>query len=99
MDLFVSTDLDETLQTWAVDRPPVLTVFGQGFVPQSNATPGVAGNAEQRQPGSAPELAGISHWINGNPIALADLGGKVMLVNFWIYNYISCMHTQPYLNA
>jgi len=97
--LFVSTGLDKALQTWAVDKFPALTAFEQGLIPQSNAAPGVAGNAEQRQLGPAPELAGISHWVNSNPTTLADLRGKVVLVDFWTYSCINCMRTQPYLNA
>ena len=59
----------------------------------------MAGNAEQWQLGQAPELAGISHWVNSNPTTLANLRGKVVLVDFWTYSCINCMRTQPYLNA
>ena len=44
--LLVSTGLDKVLQTWAVDKFPALTAIEQGLIPQSNAVPGVAGNAE-----------------------------------------------------
>ena len=97
--LFVSTGLDKALQTWAVDKFPALTAFEQGLIPQSNAAPGVAGNSERGQLGQAPELAGISHWVNSTPTTLANLRGKVVLVDFWTYSCINCMRTQPYLNA
>ncbi|MEW6603383.1 MAG: thiol-disulfide isomerase, partial [Thermoproteota archaeon] len=47
----------------------------------------------------APELAQISGYINTNPITLADLRGKVVLVDFWTYSCINCIRTIPYLNA
>jgi len=47
----------------------------------------------------APELAGISGYINTDPITLASLKGKVVLVDFWTYSCINCIRTIPYLNA
>lgn len=49
----------------------------------------------------APELAGIDGYINtgGQPITLASLRGKVVLIDFWTYSCINCLRTIPYLNA
>ena len=47
----------------------------------------------------APELAGISNYINTGEFKLADLKGKVVLVDFWTYSCINCIRTIPYLNA
>lgn len=47
----------------------------------------------------APELAKIGGHINTEPITLADLKGKVVLVDFWTYSCINCIRTIPYLNA
>lgn len=47
----------------------------------------------------APELAMISGYINTEPLTLADLKGKVVLVDFWTYSCINCIRTIPYLNA
>ncbi|HVX03360.1 MAG TPA: thioredoxin family protein [Nitrososphaera sp.] len=48
----------------------------------------------------APELAGISNYINSpQPFKLSDLKGKVVLVDFWTYSCINCIRTIPYLNA
>lgn len=46
---------------------------------------------------AAPELAGISSWINSDPLNLAGLKGKVVLVDFWTYSCINCIRTLPYL--
>jgi thiol-disulfide isomerase/thioredoxin len=47
----------------------------------------------------APELTNISGYINSEPIKLADLRGRVVLVDFWTYSCINCIRTIPYLNA
>ncbi|HEU0143581.1 MAG TPA: thioredoxin family protein [Nitrososphaera sp.] len=47
----------------------------------------------------APELTYVNGYINSGPITLADLRGKVVLVDFWTYSCINCIRTIPYLNA
>ena len=49
--------------------------------------------------GPAPELTGIAAWINSPPTTLADLRGKVVLVHFWTFGCINCIHVQPYVKA
>lgn len=46
---------------------------------------------------TAPELTGITHWLNSTPLKLADLRGKVVLVDFWTYGCINCVNTLPHL--
>lgn len=48
---------------------------------------------------AAPEFTGIEHWLNSDsPLSMADLRGKVVLVDFWTYSCINCRRTVPYLN-
>jgi cytochrome c biogenesis protein CcdA/thiol-disulfide isomerase/thioredoxin len=49
--------------------------------------------------GPAPELAGLADWINSEPVTLAGLRGKVVVVDFWTYSCINCLRTLPYLKA
>lgn len=46
---------------------------------------------------AAPEIVGISHWINSDPLTIGQLKGKVILVDFWTYSCINCIRTLPYL--
>ncbi len=47
----------------------------------------------------APELIGSSKdWINGKPVKLADLKGKVVVVCYWTFACINCKRTLPYWN-
>jgi thiol-disulfide isomerase/thioredoxin len=45
----------------------------------------------------APEFEKVTGYINTKPISLADLKGKVVLVDFWTYSCINCIRTIPYL--
>jgi thiol-disulfide isomerase/thioredoxin len=49
--------------------------------------------------GVAPELTGISAWINSGPLELRQLRGNVVLVHFWTFGCINCQHVQPWVKA
>jgi cytochrome c biogenesis protein CcdA/thiol-disulfide isomerase/thioredoxin len=49
--------------------------------------------------GQAPKLAGLSNWINSDPLTLRKLRGKVVLVDFWTYSCINCLRTLPHVKA
>jgi cytochrome c biogenesis protein CcdA/thiol-disulfide isomerase/thioredoxin len=49
--------------------------------------------------GAAPELTGIAAWINSPALTMASLRGKVVLVQFWTFDCINCIHVQPYVKA
>lgn len=46
----------------------------------------------------APQIKGISAWINSQPLTLDELKGKVVLIDFWTYSCINCIRTFPYLS-
>ena len=49
----------------------------------------------EREPVRAPELNGAA-WLNtDHPLTLADLKGKLVLLDFWTYCCINCMHVLP----
>ncbi|MGI8554938.1 MAG: thioredoxin-like domain-containing protein [Pyrinomonadaceae bacterium] len=44
----------------------------------------------------APELAGARSWLNTDkPLTIAGLKGKVVLLDFWTYGCINCIHIIP----
>ena len=51
------------------------------------------------QPYPAPAFAGLQEWFNSAPLTIADLKGKVVLVDFWTYSCINCVRTLPYLKS
>jgi thiol-disulfide isomerase/thioredoxin len=44
-----------------------------------------------------PEFQGISEWLNGSPLTVADLSGSVVLIQFWTFACINCQRTLPYI--
>jgi cytochrome c biogenesis protein CcdA/thiol-disulfide isomerase/thioredoxin len=48
---------------------------------------------------TAPEFTGIDHWLNSDPLTMAGLRGKVVLVDFWTYSCINCIRTLPYVEG
>ncbi len=48
---------------------------------------------------AAPELVGLTSWINSSPLTLASLKGKVVLIDFWTYSCINCIHTLPHVEG
>ena len=46
-----------------------------------------------------PRLDGAIDWINSPPLSMAQLRGKVVLVDFWTYSCINCLRTLPWLRA
>ncbi len=52
-------------------------------------------------PSPAPEFTHTSadQWINSRPQTLAELRGRVVLVEFWTFGCSNCLHTLPWLKA
>jgi cytochrome c biogenesis protein CcdA/thiol-disulfide isomerase/thioredoxin len=48
---------------------------------------------------TTPDLKGAVQWLNSPPLSMAQLKGKVVLVNFWTFGCINCLHTLPYVKA
>lgn len=92
--LLVSTGASQRVETWLVSWAPSLTDIERELIPDTS---------EVKDPFSTalgtPELRGIDHWINSEPLTLEKLQGKVILVDFWTYSCINCIRTQPYLNS
>ena len=47
--------------------------------------------------GAAPNFVGIKTWLNSTPLNIADLRGKVVLVDFWTYGCYNCVNTLPHV--
>jgi cytochrome c biogenesis protein CcdA/thiol-disulfide isomerase/thioredoxin len=113
----IYTNFDVYLQTQILDAFPVfnssLANFGsnnavarqldilKGRLPSTRtvADPNQVLNADY----PAPEIAGISTWLNLSTsqqgLTLQDLKGKVVLIDFWTYSCINCIRTIPFLNS
>jgi cytochrome c biogenesis protein CcdA/thiol-disulfide isomerase/thioredoxin len=88
------TTFQEKLERNAKVRSELSDLTGSGDA--------LAANASSSAGPRAPELTGIKLWLNtpgGKPLSLAQLRGKVVLVDFWTYSCINCLRTLPHLKA
>ena len=107
--LAIYLNLDRQFQAWVLNRFPG---YGTGLTSLED-NPMVEKELKRLQEeteekkqginlknfGPAPELDGWTHWVNSEPLTLAGLRGKVVLVDFWTYSCINCIRTLPYLTS
>jgi cytochrome c biogenesis protein CcdA/thiol-disulfide isomerase/thioredoxin len=55
--------------------------------------------ADTQQEASLPSFDGATAWLNSPPLTLAQLKGKVVLVDFWTYSCINCLRSLPYIKS
>lgn len=73
----------------------VKNTLAQSFAKTAGSFPLVT-QAEPRV--QAPELKGGRGWLNTEkPLSLAALKGKIVLLDFWTYGCINCIHIIPHL--
>lgn len=51
----------------------------------------------RRRRAAPPDFVGLGNWFNSPPLKLADLRGKVVLVDFWTHGCVNCVNTLPHL--
>lgn len=57
---------------------------------------GIFMSAQERPKVRAPEITGGQGWLNTDkPLSLAALKGKIVLLDFWTYGCINCIHIIP----
>jgi cytochrome c biogenesis protein CcdA/thiol-disulfide isomerase/thioredoxin len=73
-------------------KPRVVVARGQRLASRIDGVP-------LKDYGHAPDVSGISAWVNSPPLSIPKLRGKVVLVDFWTYSCINCLRTLPYLKS
>jgi thiol-disulfide isomerase/thioredoxin len=59
------------------------------------------GNAPAAPAVVAPQFTHVraEDWINSKPLTLTDLRGKVVLVEFWAFDCINCLHSAAWVES
>ena len=52
---------------------------------------------EEQGPVHAPEFPAGAQWLQGGPLTMTALRGKVVLIDFWDYTCLNCLRTLPYV--
>ena len=52
-----------------------------------------------RDQAPAPELQGVTGWINSEPLTMKKLRGKVVVVHFWTHGCSNCINNYPHYRA
>ncbi len=69
-------------------------------VENSSVTEESVDNTMQSAQIRAPEIIGLTNWINSEPIlSLEELRGEVVLIDFWTYGCINCIRTLSHVQA
>ena len=92
--------LQNRIETGAAAKRALAGVTGASTSGQIATCP--ADSPALEKCGKAPAPTGITRWLNtsdGRPLSLADLRGRVVLVDFWTYSCINCQRTLPHLEA
>lgn len=90
------------IQVWVANHTPSsLDILSSKLIPKESSGNKTVDNSKLYNVTAykAPEFTGIQSWINSPPLTLAQLKGKVVLIDFWTYTCINCIRTLPYVQG
>ncbi len=105
----IALGLDLQAQIWAAQATGWVQRL-QGIESQPAVVTALAqlrgANAPMRDPlprlgnyGRAPSFVDIQSWLNSAPLRMAQLRGKVVLIDFWTYSCVNCVREIPHVEA
>jgi cytochrome c biogenesis protein CcdA/thiol-disulfide isomerase/thioredoxin len=106
-DTALSADLTNALPNWTgtlqtIERaqPVQAQLHDIGVAGAGSGISGPASGLSGLPVGpAAPDFTGVDAWLNSSPLTMADLKGKVVLIDFWTYSCINCIRTLPYVEG
>jgi cytochrome c biogenesis protein CcdA/thiol-disulfide isomerase/thioredoxin len=96
--------IDKRLQTRVPEYTRALQALEESAAAETRlerlvGTPGLAEEGRLDDYGPAPEFLAVERWLNSEPLTMAGLRGKVVLIDFWTYSCINCLRTLPHVRA
>jgi len=96
--VLVFSGYDKQFQTWVSQHTPFnFDALSSNFLPDSKNKVDSSKLFNVATPYPAPELVGTTDWINSDPLTIAKLKGKVVMLDFWTYSCINCIRNNPYI--
>jgi peroxiredoxin len=74
-------------------------LLGGAFAGARALSPTLTDDGTAVKPWPAPEFPAGAEWVQGGPLKLADLRGRVAVVHFWTNGCINCIHNYPAYRA
>ena len=83
--------VDRDLRTRVPEYTKALQALEESATAQTEledlvGTPGLAREERLDDYGPAPDFAAVEEWVNSPPLTIAELRGKVVLLDFWTYS-------------
>ena len=95
----IYTNYDQKLQLQLLNTFPQFGTAVTGFE-NSDIVKNQLETLKGGKSAGAPDFVGITKWLNTDkPMSIADLKGKVVLVDFWTYTCINCIRTLPHVTS
>jgi cytochrome c-type biogenesis protein len=80
-------------------QPSPVVVASPPIVDDISPLPLSAPSMSIRSPYSAPELRGLSNWINSDSLTLENLRWQVVIIDFWTFGCSNCQAVLPRVQA
>jgi thiol-disulfide isomerase/thioredoxin len=77
----------------------LLTLAVAGFILLRRPVAHAEANDPEEVRTDAPEFAPDTPWLQSKPLTLASLRGQVVVVHFWTFGCINCIHNYPAYKA
>jgi cytochrome c biogenesis protein CcdA/thiol-disulfide isomerase/thioredoxin len=84
---------------YSIEKQPAIQEQIDAMNSGPNASSAQSSDVPLAEYGPAPEITGITAWINSEPLSISALRGRVVLVHFWTFGCINCRNVQPYVKA
>ncbi len=99
--IMIITGTGTKIQVWMADHTPFkFDNLSSKLIPKQSNAKVVDNSKLYNVPAyKAPEFTGIQSWLNSQPLTMAQLKGKVVLVDFWTYTCINCIRGLPYVQG
>ena len=90
---------EDPMMPWFRSRRWIVALGLAAWTAAAGGGPSSAQFLKPGQTARAPEFRGVTQWINSEPLTMAELRGKVVLVHFWTNGCYNCVNNYGHYKA